>query len=359
MPSKLYDYCQYHQLCWECWGNILSLHRNVNKEEHNKNYPQKCWLCVDGFPLFGLSLACFPLSRRNRVLCDGFENCKCSFATPPFLTSYNSPFSFPSQVLTAMLAVCARLLLLLPLVCCVPSPSRPPSRLCRRCCDHSEPPAATAQYQMPEVRTVINMTILKGTPELRLASECCWLEDPVRSFCFFIPQFVLSVLAGWRSALFTRVSFQILVHEANLMLVVARSFTEKKRKNILEYLCYRLLLSSLVSLIRSLLLAFPRWLSVWHDFYLIRRVIMNIVMEQWRWSVAVHSRLNGAETKKRNRLWLDARQIKRTWNCLKIKKQPRFKGVFLKEGGCQSNNDSHSFRQSVSPKIHINIWIYV
>lgn len=258
MPSKLYDYCQYHQLCWECWGNILSLHRNVNKEEHNKNYPQKCWLCVDGFPLFGLSLACFPLSRRNRVLCDGFENCKCSFATPPFLTSYNSPFSFPSQVLTAMLAVCARLLLLLPLVCCVPSPSRPPSRLCRRCCDHSEPPAATAQYQMPEVRTVINMTILKGTPELRLASECCWLEDPVRSFCFFIPQFVLSVLAGWKSALFTRVSFQILVHEANLMLVVARSFTEKKRKNILEYLCYHLLLSSLVSLIRSLLLAFSQ-----------------------------------------------------------------------------------------------------
>lgn len=207
MPSKLYDYCQYHQLCWECWGNILSLHRNVNKEEHNKNYPQKCWLCVDGFPLFGLSLACFPLSRRNRVLCDGFENYKCSFATPPFLTSCNSPFSFPSQVLTAMLAVCARLLLLLPLVCCVPSPSRPPSRLCRRCCDHSEPPAATAQYQMPEVRTVINMTILKGTPELRLASECCWLEDPVRSFCFFIPQFVLSVLAGWKSALFTCVSF--------------------------------------------------------------------------------------------------------------------------------------------------------
>ncbi|XP_010737367.2 complement C1q tumor necrosis factor-related protein 1 [Larimichthys crocea] len=61
-----------------------------------------------------------------------------------------------------MLAVCVRLLLLLPLVCCVPSPSRPPSRLCRRCCDHTEPPAATSQYQMPEVRTVINMTILKG-----------------------------------------------------------------------------------------------------------------------------------------------------------------------------------------------------
>lgn len=32
----------------------------------------------------------------------------------------------------------------------------------------------------------------------------------------------------------------------------------KKRKNILEYLCYHLLLSSLVSLIRSLLLAFSQ-----------------------------------------------------------------------------------------------------
>ncbi|XP_068573577.1 complement C1q tumor necrosis factor-related protein 1 [Cebidichthys violaceus] len=61
-----------------------------------------------------------------------------------------------------MLPVCLRLLLLLPLACCVPSPSRPPSRLCRRCCDHPETPAATAQYQIPEVRTVINMTILKG-----------------------------------------------------------------------------------------------------------------------------------------------------------------------------------------------------
>nr|XP_019958217.1 PREDICTED: complement C1q tumor necrosis factor-related protein 1-like [Paralichthys olivaceus] len=61
-----------------------------------------------------------------------------------------------------MLDLCMRLLLLLPLVCCVPSPSRPPSRLCRRCCDHPEPSPATAQYQMPEVRTVINMTILKG-----------------------------------------------------------------------------------------------------------------------------------------------------------------------------------------------------
>uniref|UniRef100_A0A667WQ69 Secreted protein n=1 Tax=Myripristis murdjan TaxID=586833 RepID=A0A667WQ69_9TELE len=61
-----------------------------------------------------------------------------------------------------MLGVCLRLALLLPLACCVPSSSKPPPRMCRRCCDHLEPPAASTQYQMPEVRTVINMTILKG-----------------------------------------------------------------------------------------------------------------------------------------------------------------------------------------------------
>ncbi|XP_034388814.1 complement C1q tumor necrosis factor-related protein 1 [Cyclopterus lumpus] len=61
-----------------------------------------------------------------------------------------------------MTTLCLRLLWLLPLACCVPSPSRPPSRLCRRCCDHQDPPANPAQYQMPEVRTVINMTILQG-----------------------------------------------------------------------------------------------------------------------------------------------------------------------------------------------------
>ncbi|KAL6111197.1 c1qtnf6 [Pungitius sinensis] len=61
-----------------------------------------------------------------------------------------------------MLPLCLRLLWLLPLAFCVPSPSRPPSRHCRRCCDHMEPPAATGQHQIPEVRTVINMTILKG-----------------------------------------------------------------------------------------------------------------------------------------------------------------------------------------------------
>ncbi|XP_036401748.1 complement C1q tumor necrosis factor-related protein 1-like [Megalops cyprinoides] len=57
--------------------------------------------------------------------------------------------------------------LLLSLVASVPSPSKAPHRLCRRCCDHLEPPegstARTATpYQVPEVRTYINMTILKG-----------------------------------------------------------------------------------------------------------------------------------------------------------------------------------------------------
>uniref|UniRef100_A0A3P8UMY4 C1q and TNF related 6b n=2 Tax=Cynoglossus semilaevis TaxID=244447 RepID=A0A3P8UMY4_CYNSE len=66
------------------------------------------------------------------------------------------------QVLPTMLLVCARLLLLLPLVCCVASPSRSPTRHCRRCCDQLEPSAVTGSQQMPEIRTVINMTILKG-----------------------------------------------------------------------------------------------------------------------------------------------------------------------------------------------------
>lgn len=63
------------------------------------------------------------------------------------------------------------LVLLLPLVASVP-PSKAPPRFCRRCCDHLGPPespsthAATPQ-QMPEVRTFINMTILKGTSAVR------------------------------------------------------------------------------------------------------------------------------------------------------------------------------------------------
>lgn len=76
-----------------------------------------------------------------------------------------------------MLNVCLRLLVLLPLVFCVPSPSRPPSRICRRCCDFQESPASTAQYQIPEVRTVINMTILKGKqPEPRLILYSLYLS---------------------------------------------------------------------------------------------------------------------------------------------------------------------------------------
>ncbi|KAI4787449.1 hypothetical protein KUCAC02_036456, partial [Chaenocephalus aceratus] len=58
-------------------------------------------------------------------------------------------------------AACLRLLLLVPLVFSVPPPSRSPSRLCRRCCEYPEPPAGSSQHQVPEVRTVINMTILK------------------------------------------------------------------------------------------------------------------------------------------------------------------------------------------------------
>ncbi|KAI4893902.1 hypothetical protein NFI96_013432, partial [Prochilodus magdalenae] len=56
-------------------------------------------------------------------------------------------------------------LLLLPLVASLPSPSRTPPKYCRRCCDHLEPPLSTSSrpvaYQAPEVRTFINMTILK------------------------------------------------------------------------------------------------------------------------------------------------------------------------------------------------------
>ncbi|XP_031419936.1 complement C1q tumor necrosis factor-related protein 1 [Clupea harengus] len=59
-------------------------------------------------------------------------------------------------------------LLLVPLVATVPPPSRPPVRYCRRCCDHLDPPEnpssprSAGLQQTPEVRTFINMTILKG-----------------------------------------------------------------------------------------------------------------------------------------------------------------------------------------------------
>lgn len=82
-------------------------------------------------------------------------------------TSEDHLHSEPTSVcgragLVAMVTVCLRLLALLPLVCCVPSSSRPPARICRRCCDFQDSPAPSAQHQLPEVRTVINMTILKG-----------------------------------------------------------------------------------------------------------------------------------------------------------------------------------------------------
>lgn len=119
--------------------------------------------------------------------------------TPPI---YNfSTFLFPvlrstPRVVTAMLPACLRLLLLLPLVRCIPSPSRPPSRLCRRCCDHQESPAATAQYQMPEVRAVINMTILKGIlapglASVRVSPTWSWLVLPG-----WFPQFSVSSLCS-------------------------------------------------------------------------------------------------------------------------------------------------------------------
>nr|XP_057928138.1 complement C1q tumor necrosis factor-related protein 1 isoform X2 [Doryrhamphus excisus] len=70
--------------------------------------------------------------------------------------------TLPTPSPSVAMAACLRLLLLLPLACSLPSPSRPPTRFCRRCCDHMEPQAGPAHYHMPEVRTIVNMTILKG-----------------------------------------------------------------------------------------------------------------------------------------------------------------------------------------------------
>lgn len=59
------------------------------------------------------------------------------------------------------------LLLLLPPEGSGSSPSRPTPKYCRRCCDHLDLPLSpasshSAANQMPEIRTIINMTILKG-----------------------------------------------------------------------------------------------------------------------------------------------------------------------------------------------------
>ncbi|KAM3597674.1 uncharacterized protein V6R79_007884 [Siganus canaliculatus] len=68
----------------------------------------------------------------------------------------------------AMLGVLVLLSPLIPLVVMVPPPNLPPVG-CRRCCDHLEPeegsgvPPPTGGFtHVPEVRTYINMTILKG-----------------------------------------------------------------------------------------------------------------------------------------------------------------------------------------------------
>lgn len=61
------------------------------------------------------------------------------------------------------------------LVALVPPPPAPPA-LCKSCCDHLEPaegsgaqPITEGFNHVPEVRTYINMTILKGIPTLLLS----------------------------------------------------------------------------------------------------------------------------------------------------------------------------------------------
>ncbi|XP_045546941.1 complement C1q tumor necrosis factor-related protein 1 [Salmo salar] len=72
------------------------------------------------------------------------------------------------QGVVIMFGVCLSVLLLLPLASSIPSPSRPPPKLCRRCCDPLQPPESSAARPAhhaaatPEVHTYINMTILKG-----------------------------------------------------------------------------------------------------------------------------------------------------------------------------------------------------
>lgn len=160
-----------------------------------------------------------------------------------------------------MLAVCLRLLLLLPLVCCVPSLSRPPSRLCKRCCDHTEPPAATAQYQIPEVRTVINMTILKGTRawvnfSQLLSLEVGWYILSVWHFLSFPARLLILAGCDMGSQLrpFVCMYFRYRAFSKITVTAVARSVT--KKPSILKYLCYSRPASSYISLIGSQLLLF-------------------------------------------------------------------------------------------------------
>lgn len=58
------------------------------------------------------------------------------------------------------------------------APGPPPSGSCRRCCDHLDPPEGTRDQRsgrvnhMPEVRTYINMTILKGNFKFSFCRIC-------------------------------------------------------------------------------------------------------------------------------------------------------------------------------------------
>lgn len=65
-----------------------------------------------------------------------------------------------------MSAVFLSALLLLPTVAFGSASLRPPPRHCRRCCDQLDPPLNPASHpaanHTPEIRTFINMTILKG-----------------------------------------------------------------------------------------------------------------------------------------------------------------------------------------------------
>lgn len=161
--------------------------------------------------------------------------------------------SFHSQVVTAMSAVCLRLLLLLPLVCCVPSPSRPPSRLCKRCCDHMEPPAATAQYQIPEVRTVINMTILKGSRD--------WIN-----FCL-----LLSLKLAGASCLFGTSS----VFRFQFVFWFLQDVTwEVSFGHLFVCICVTITQLQATFPESDHIFCFSRWLCVWQGYYLTRRVIM-------------------------------------------------------------------------------------
>lgn len=156
------------------------IHRNVKNTVHKKapKLTKKCWFwiflkCVghseSSEEREQITWAGFCKNKHHEVLfCDAKHEAKQQIRI--VLLNILSFSTFLPQLVAAMLTACLRLLLFLPLVCCIPSSTRPSSRQCRRCCDQLDPPAASAHYQMPEVRTVINMTILKGT---RIPNQFC------------------------------------------------------------------------------------------------------------------------------------------------------------------------------------------